>query len=354
MSADDVAEWKQKLLGPIQEKIRERAASAEGAAPLRPETRLAVGYSIHKGDRHLELRVQRRDGPAWKHAQTVQDKYPKEVNIAVVESVEVPPVQAVLEHAPYSSGRLTALPKTSPLCIGASVSHRDETAPGSLGAFVRDESGELGIVSCSHVLAQSGQARKRDLIVHPGKGDVKQLANKNRIGNLADYAILSRGGANTLDAAYARLDSDVTPLGNLIPDSVGAPDSMVGERVLYVPNAPLDEDEEVAKVGRTTGYTQGILNAIAVDNVAVVVRGLGLVYFDNCLEVRWAADDRPFTRPGDSGSVVFTAYGQMAVGIHFAGGTANRDGKQFNVSYACDLAAIMSPDLLNLTWVNEL
>jgi len=87
-----------------------------------------------------------------------------------------------------------------------------------------------------------------------------------------------------------------------------------------------EEETELAKIGRTTGYTVGILNAFSLDNVSVSVPGIGLVSFDNCIEVRWKAVDQAFTKPGDSGAVVFTVKSRKAVGLHFAGVEVQRDG----------------------------
>src|SRR5262249_46335353 len=155
---------------------------------------------------------------------------------------------------------------------------------------------------CSHVIGLSGQAKKKDPVYHPGRRDVQQLRIANLVGFLAEATVLSKAGTNTLDSAYARIEEEVDYFGNLIPEGVGAPGESEGKKIEYDPNVELEQDMELAKIGRTTGYTVGILNAFSLDNVSVSVPGIGLVFFDNCIEVRWRAVNQPFTKPGDSGA----------------------------------------------------
>lgn len=309
---------------------------------------MAVGYSPRqKGEFCLEIRVERKLGPAWRKAESVQERYSKEVNVLVLESAEVPSAKAVQTEHSFSDHLGS---RGKPLYLGASISHPDVNTAGSLGAFVRDSNDEIGVLSCSHVIGRNGQAEVGDYTVHPGRLDVVQLSISHRIGKLAEATMLSKAGTNTLDAAYSLLLNKVAYTGNIIPESVGAPASSVGERIVYATNPELGEDAELAKIGRTTGYSEGVLNAMGVDNLSVLVPGIGLVYFDNCIEVRWKAENKPFTKPGDSGAVVFTIARQQAAGLHFAHGDAERDGKKFKVSYACALEAIMSRRMFNLSW----
>ena len=58
---------------------------------------------------------------------------------------------------------------------------------------------------------------------------------------------------------------------------------------------------KLAKIGRTTGYSTGVVSGFGIDDVIIHVHSVGNVRFDNLLEVEW--DDNPFTDEGDSGSI---------------------------------------------------
>jgi len=350
MTFDDVQGLKKALLEPIQEQMRELTASAESAEPLRRDARMAVGYSRRGAAYGLEIRVGNKRGKAWRDAEAMRKRYPNEVNVIVVQSTEIPSSKAVQGEEPFSRRLLAKPDEEHPLCLGASVSHRDSLASGSLGAFVRDEKDVISFLSCSHVIGLSGTAKKRDPVFHPGRRDVPQLNIANLVGSLAEATVLSRAGANTLDAGYAHVEEDVDYLGNVIPPGVGAPGDFEGKKLEYDPNVEFEQDMELAKVGRTTGYTVGLLNAFSLDNVSVSVPGIGLVFFDNCIEVRWRAVNQPFTKPGDSGALVFTVNKRKALGLHFAGGDVQREGRDLKVSYACQLSAILSEYQFNLSW----
>jgi hypothetical protein len=348
MTLDDVNDLKAKLLAPMKAQIGMRAAQLENTGAVPPDARVAVGYSPQKSGYRLEVRVQRKGGSAWEQARNVQKQYPSEVNVAVIESVEVPPLGAIAGQAPYSKS-LTM----RPLRLGSSVSHLDDSASGSIGGFVLDSTGRPAILSCSHVLALAGRADKELRVIHPGRLDVPTVSNANLIGDLGRFAVLSRGGANGYDAAYAALLDGIACAGNVVPDEVGAPAAAVGQKVAHDPDLVLGPSTSVAKIGRSSGYTTGVLNAIGVDHVPVMVHGIGIIYFDNCFEIRWKSPSQPFTRPGDSGSLVFTTDQRKALGLHFAGADVVREGQDLKVCYACDVETILAPEGFNLTWQDD-
>ena len=91
----------------------------------------------------------------------------------------------------------------------------------------------------------------------------------------------------------------------------------------------LADDDEVGKVGRTTGTTKGRVTAFELDNV-VVEYGLGFLKFDNQIEVE-GTDAGPFNQGGDSGSLIVAA-DHRAVALLFAGsdqGGSNSRGLTF-------------------------
>ncbi|AEG43067.1 hypothetical protein [Isoptericola variabilis] len=197
--------------------------------------------------------------------------------------------------------------RVRPLRPGVSIAHVDVTA-GTLGAFVvraGDGSDDAPyVLSNYHVLAGSPEARPGDVVVQPGPADGGSEP-EDRVGELAEVVPLARGERATVDAALARLD-----------DGIGVDlDYPVGR---VTTTARPRGDEEVAKIGRTTALTQGRVTAIELDDVLVGYGDeLGVLAFDDQIEVE-SAGSGPFSRGGDSGSLVYRADG-VALGLLFAG-----------------------------------
>lgn len=205
-----------------------------------------------------------------------------------------PPV--VTAQALGETGRLR------PLRPGVSIAHVDVSA-GTLGAFVQVE-GVLHALSNFHVLAGSARAQAGDAILQPGPAD-GGIDPRDRVGELARVVELEPGETAYVDAATALLDEpevDPTyPVGRVteLAEVVGA--------------------EEVEKVGRTTGVTRGRVTAIELDDVVVGYGpGLGEIGFDDQIEVEGLGAG-PFSRGGDSGSLVYRREDGAAVGLLFAG-----------------------------------
>jgi len=227
VTIDNAKELKAKLLEQMHEEIDRMEAGTEGLRQPRPEARIAVGFSRLGKGISLQVRVQRKSGPAWRRAHEINEKYPNEVHVSVVQSIEVPPSRDVREH-PASQGS-----KGRPLRLGSSVSHVDDSSVGCLGAFVLDEDDRRSILSCSHVLALSGKAQEDDIVISPGRSDLRSVDNSHKIGLLSGFKILTRGGVNESDAAYARLNDGVDLLGNVIPKDTGAPSQIGGKAVKF-------------------------------------------------------------------------------------------------------------------------
>jgi hypothetical protein len=74
----------------------------------------------------------------------------------------------------------------------------------------------------------------------------------------------------------------------------------------------------VFKTGRTTRHTRGRVRAVNVNNYQVNM-GIGVARFDNQILVEMANTPvAPFSRPGDSGSLIVDGSGQP-VALLFAG-----------------------------------
>ncbi len=174
---------------------------------------------------------------------------------------------------------------------------------GTLGGFVTVEGSDgLYVLSNNHVLANSDQAALDDPVLQPGPHDGGRAGD--RVGRLARAVPLEAGGGNTVDAALALLEDDLTGVDLSYP---------VGRLTGW---AEPDDEVAVEKVGRTTGWTTGRISAIELDDVAVQYP-VGVVSFDGQIEV--TGDAGAFSAGGDSGSVVYRPDTRQAVGLLFAG-----------------------------------
>jgi hypothetical protein len=197
--------------------------------------------------------------------------------------------------------------RVRPLRPGVSIAHVDVTA-GTLGAFVLVD-GALHALSNYHVLAGSPRARMGDVVVQPGPADGGR-APADRVGALAGAVPLARGRTATVDAAIALLDDPEVdldyPVGRITETSVAY------------------GGESVGKIGRTTAVTAGRVTAIELDDVVVGYGDeLGALRFDDQIEVE-STGAGPFSRGGDSGSLVYRADG-VALGLLFAGSETGGD-----------------------------
>jgi hypothetical protein len=220
--------------------------------------------------------------------------------------------------------------KRAPLHLGCAVAH-EKGWTGSLGAFVRlGPNAEVGLLSCAHILARRrrGQARSGDPIQHPGPPDPP--VRGNRIGILTDrfaplVPLRPDAPLNNIDAAVARLRIDADHLGNTLPDHPCVPAELRG-RPLGPPLGPEDLEDEttVLKLGRVTGLTRGVVTALAFQNLDVQL-GAAIYRFAEVHEVAGSPGAEPYSRPGDSGSMVMTEQELRPIGLHFCaiGGNGN-------------------------------
>lgn len=220
--------------------------------------------------------------------------------------------------------------RVRPLAPGSSIGHIDATA-GTLGCLVM-RGGETFILSNNHVLAELDDASLGDPVIQPGATDGGTL--NDRIGSLAGFipitlydevpaptrttlptwlrmlyiifGIKQREPVspmlslnNTVDAAIARLDGNVSASPTII-DLNTAPKGIMPPHLGMI----------VFKSGRTTGVTTGRI--IQIDVTTDVNYGSRKARFTDQIMTT------PFSRPGDSGSLVLDTT-QNAVGLLFAG-----------------------------------
>ncbi|MFC3995670.1 hypothetical protein ACFOVU_07080 [Nocardiopsis sediminis] len=217
-----------------------------------------------------------------------------------VDIVEVGHVRALASPTPEDlQGR------HRPLVPGISVGHPDVTA-GTLGGFAVVD-GVVHILSNNHVLGNSGAAQVGDPALQPGTADGGADPG-DAVARLAAMSELSDDQPNVVDAAIARLDDGIEH------DPAAYPDGPIAGITPWPPT-----ETDVAKIGRTTAHTTGRITAFEVDGLQVDFGGRVLTFDD---QVEISGSGGPFSDGGDSGSLIWTVEGRLAVGLLFAGSTA--------------------------------
>ncbi len=164
------------------------------------------------------------------------------------------------------------------------------------------------ILSNNHVLTNPTNSRNRAVTLQPGGAD-NGRRNRNRIGHLERLAKLQRNRVNYMDAAVAvpvrtRAVNPRYAAVGVVPGHVTS--FRVGDRF--------------KKVGRTTGFTYGVVDSVNTD-VSVGYARLGSFRFKNQTVIAGA---KPVSLPGDSGSVWLRRSDNFAAAVNFAG---SDDGK---------------------------
>ena len=193
--------------------------------------------------------------------------------------------------------------RLSPAPCGVSIGHSVVTT-GTLGCLVDTPSGRC-ILGNNHVLAVCNTANLGDEILQPGAADASSSDTPTPIATLSDFEPLRFGSAvNRMDAALAAL----ADFGSAVPDimTIGPPANP--------PVAPF-LGQSVIKHGRTTGLTFGSIVDISFDGI--VHYDAGIAYFEDQIVVAGSA--APFSRRGDSGSLILDSTGVHPVGLLFAG-----------------------------------
>lgn len=341
---------KDEILARPRQEAEQRATQVQNIVePLR-ERRVAVGYSQLQGnDYRVEIRVERGDGAAYGEAADLQRRHgDREVNVEVIPTLEIPSTPQLRGKA---MGKRSLTRVRRPLSLGASIGLVGGGA-GSLGAFVsyrppisgsgrkRRIPQHQGILSNNHVLALVDRAEFGDLVYQPGFPHQKPILGETKVAKLSRTVAIARNTSNNFDAAVAELLAGVNHDGNVIPDHFPYQRQRLEREQDW---NVLQPGQKVCKIGCRTGFTRGTVSAVAVDGLTVSVGRNFLAVFDNVLEVRWESNRKPFTRPGDSGSLVFTEDGLIPIGLHFAGGRIQKSGRSWiGVSYACSLKGILT------------
>jgi hypothetical protein len=231
-----------------------------------------------------------------------------------------------------------------PLRLGSSIGHRRVTS-GTLGCFVKLNQ-NFGVLSNNHVLANVNEANAGDPILQPGKGD-GGVDPPHRVATLHRFVPISFGAdsRNFVDAAVAVL------LPNMRMDhSIYDGTATVGTcGTSTIPE--LEIGESVIKVGRTTGFTRGQIQAINVNQLSVALSSQGsqkVARFDGQIAIE-GAERGAFSKPGDSGALVMNSEFRPAA-LCFAGAKAG-GSNDAGLTFANPIDLVLN--LLDCTLTNE-
>jgi len=246
----------------------------------------------------------------------------KEMHEIAGHEIDVDIIPEIFAGPPISgdSPQVPASP-SAPLAIGGSVGHHCGTA-GSLGFFAqRLSGGAIGFVSNNHVIADSDLGKEGDDILYPGPID-RGDRPKNVVARLvAGYPLLQKN-VPIVDAAFACLQDGVIYDASSIGPSMQLQTTLVS---LY-------QQRNVVKFGRSTGYTRGRITAFSLQNLDVNFTSLGTITFNGQIEIE-SDGDVPFSRPGDSGSLVVNPDGHP-IGLLFG---SSSDGRYSYVNPIADV-----------------
>jgi hypothetical protein len=214
-------------------------------------------------------------------------------------------------------------PKTRvrPAPLGYSIGHFAITA-GTIGARVRDATGNVYVLSNNHVLANSNDAEIGDPAYQPGPFDGGGAADQ--VATLAAFQPIDfAGGNNTMDAALALTSPSDVSSATPLDDAYGAPSAMIygdadGDGFFDDVTALLGL--EVQKYGRTTGLTTGHITGVnATLSICYEVLYIFCVKSATFVD-QLVIDDAGFSGGGDSGSLLATTDGtNRPVALLFAG-----------------------------------
>ncbi len=180
---------------------------------------------------------------------------------------------------------------------------------GTAGALLQDSGGGKYALSNNHVFARSDQAAVGEQIIQPGLIDVGcRASSATVIGSLSPYPRL---GTN-VDAAAAALNSGTMDATGFIED-VGHVSGTAAAGI----------GQSVAKSGRTTGLTTGVVEAVNATVSVQYQRGCGqgkkfVVSYQNQIVTSGG-----MIAGGDSGSLLVDS-SCRAVALLFAGDSTGR------------------------------
>ncbi len=200
-----------------------------------------------------------------------------------------------------------------PINVGISTAHFQVTA-GTISCFCRsvqhgDNPSTVFVLSNNHVFADVNRAHIGDNLFQPGPADGG--GQGDHFAELHRFVHIQLGGTapNRVDAAIGRLLPGIDI--NRQVCSIGA--------ITGIKRA--EENLEVRKHGRTTGFTEGFVFDPSIDSLVGMDHSDPSVValFQNQMRINVSVPFTAFGLGGDSGSLVLDRSSGEAVGLYFAG-----------------------------------
>jgi hypothetical protein len=262
---------------------------------------VGVGRKFVRGERTDTIAV--RVYVTRKTDQPGPDAVPTSINGIPTDVIEAPPATFIgAGPAPCTLNRTTV---NRPVIGGVSTSHiTGET--GTLGCLCRstqadDSPSDIFVLSNAHIYSKSGTASAGDYLIQPGSADGGTTAD--RIAQYhRDYPLVFGGAINEVDAAIGKLSN--------VPHAVEV--CSIGK---VNGQTPAQEDDEIAKHGRSTGYTEGTVDEELIDFVMLPNHSSSFIKFKNQIRIVPSSPYTVIALDGDSGSLVVKRTGNEAVGM---------------------------------------
>ena len=202
---------------------------------------------------------------------------------------------------------------------GASIGPLEHRLRGTLGCFVRPAEGrdeaKLYVLSNAHVLSKAGLLGPGTMITHPGWEDVRPTVDQvfarfERAASLT-FSTGESPKPNTVDAALALVDQGFDRVDPGRIANVERYDPTLANLV--------EPRTMVMKCGRSTGYTEGVVESWVESVWADYTSGTlaRLACFKQVFRVV-GLDGQKFAAVGDSGAVILEMSTGRPVGLLFA------------------------------------
>jgi hypothetical protein len=253
-----------------------------------------------------------------------------------------------------------------PLSIGLSISHCESEQPtsGTIGCFVRkrDKPNELLILSCAHVLlspknweVDSAQDSHSHKIVQPAICDggreelhwvatFKEAAPLNFLPREQEQSYNYEDGKDPIDAAIAIVRPYKKPLINTCHLLNGKYRKIKDIINIISSISTSIESFPVFKIGKSTKLTIGKIKSFAVER-PLVYKGFtyqgneAVCSYTNLISIE-GIGTKPFSRPGDSGALIFDEDG-YAIALLIGGSPGGGKNKK-GITYALPIETILN------------
>jgi hypothetical protein len=280
------------------------AAFAISTKPQHNVVGVGIGYKISGGKltnrRAIRIYVDRKLPP---DVVPQQFMLPEKIDGIEADVVETGRFRA-LAVVPRAQRRLRPAKPGSSVGFRFSGAMAGYVMAGTFGAEVQ-ANGTRYLLSNNHVLANENALPVGSPIFQPGLLDHGD-PNHDQIARLTRFIPIAAGQPNTVDCAIAEILDPKTVSATFLPrvGRLASPD-------------PIDalEGMHVEKTGRTTGFTTGSVMDVSAD--ITVGYDVGNVTFQD--QILIVGDRKPFSGPGDSGSVIVDRATRRATALLFAG-----------------------------------